>query len=535
MRLRPTLFSLLILLGGLGWACSSTEFGGKAGKKTGGKGSDDSSDDGGDDDGGDDGKDDPKDAAFDTGKPNPDEKTGEEEEIRTTSDEFRGAQFVKPLEPEQKGRIWAATQQGFAYYFRLDGDKVVETKKWTGITGGDGGARTYVTEGGLVVARSGGRLFFIDPEAPEGAVTNTHRVAGVADNQRGCVVSYRRDKKRYIGMGYANGKFIEWELESSKPYAPKWTAPRMASVGSAQWGYSCFIDQTRLVYYGDFHNQVQALDLKTMQSVPATNAPNGSFTSTNIASATVGPKRAASYAIAGDSHGNVLNGDKFYTFTHEAKTKTVWGTGKGGGMLDVYPEKCFDKEPNCSGFATYNTVQVAANAQPISALGDGKVIGIQRAGNKGHVYMMTLKNPKDATQGVDAVRIAEVDGDPYMYTDFTGATLYMTKSVNTFDLDDDKGFKAGKMNRGVGFSWAARDGTSNEWDDLSFEIRCYKAGGDRGDYEDVTPIKASPEMTIIRAGGCENKQYDRVDIRLKQENDGDSLMNVRKMQVNVFQ
>jgi hypothetical protein len=203
-------------------------------------------------------------------------------------------------------------------------------------------------------------------------------------------------------------------------------------------------------------------------------------------------------------------------------------------MVTVYPDKCFATEANCSGYASYNTVQANANPRPISSLGDGKVVGIQRGGN-GQVYIMSLKNPKDATQGIDSVRVAEVEGDPYMYTDFTGATLYMTKSENTFELDESDGFDDGKENGGVGFSWAPRSGGSDEWKEISLEVRCYKSGGDKGSYEDVAGVKDSPKMTVILTESCKGKKYDRVDIRLRQENDGDSLMDVRKVQVTVFQ
>ena len=84
---------------------------------------------------------------------------------------------------------------------------------------------------------------------------------------------------------------------------------------------------------------------------------------------------------------------------------------------------------------------IGAGVGPLSALGDGHMVGMVR--NPGDVYLFKLKNDKDATKGIEAVKIVEnVGGDPYMYTDFTGATLYLTGNVFEFDFTNQLAFDA---------------------------------------------------------------------------------------------
>ena len=45
----------------------------------------------------------------------------------------------------------------------------------------------------------------------------------------------------------------------------------------------------------------------------------------------------------------------------------------------------------------------------------------------------SLNDPNDLTAGIRP-KIAEIHQDPYMYTDFTGATLYLNNSLNEYDF-----------------------------------------------------------------------------------------------------
>jgi hypothetical protein len=455
---------------------------------------------------------------------------------------FAGTLLVKPLAPDSTAAVWAVTRTGNAYWLRLEGDTVAETKMWTKLESSDGGgSRTYVTEKGVVVARTGGHLFWIDPAAtPTGeipkALPNYYRLPDVGATDRVCIVSYRKNKKRYVGMGWGQGKFIEFPMDDKPPHVPQWgSTSGSVTLPDVKWGYSCYIDQARLIYYSQWVNGSQgvgAVDLKTMRPISPSTAPNSQFKSTNIAAATVGSAENGSYAMNGDLAGNVFNGKGYYTLAHERGSRTVWGAA--GGMLNIYPDKCLSKEANCVGQAGFLMAQINANVGPLSGLGDGRMVGMFRH-PAGKVYLMKLKDKKDLSKGIDVTAIADLDGDPYMYTDFTGATLYLTKSDTTFELDSGDGFDRAKPNRAVGFTWLNRPGTDAEWKDVKFEIRCYANGASKGYFQVVEGIKEAKLQTIVKVDACAGKTYDRVDIRLTQLEDGDSLMNVSKVQVTAYQ
>jgi hypothetical protein len=574
----PLKISLLgALLLALGVGCSSTSFNGAAGGKVKDEKTKDPKDESdGDDDEDEDGiTGDPSgqigstgsgsgtdtggdiivggDAGVPEGSANIDVDEDNNDPIRIFADDFRGGYVVRKLEPNQRDFVWVGMSSGNVTYLVLDGNTVTTKKSWSNVVGGGGGTRTYVTEGGVVFVRTGGHAFWIDPLAtPEGAINrnannqnywNLNTVPGVAafgGGDRGCVVSYKRDKKRYIGIGYGAGHFIEFKLNDTPPYAPVWTATtNKAEAGGVSWGYSCFVDQERLIYYGTWYSntagQMQAVDLKTMQAVdPAAVAPNRAFASTNLTAETVGARDVAntgSYAMSGDRGGNILNGTSYYTMTHEAKSDTVWGSS--GGTLKIFPRKCFSTEANCAGFAQYNMSSINVNVGPMSALGGGRVVGLARSA--GTVYVMKLKNLNDPTQGVDATAVENLSGDPYMYTDFTGATLYLTETENTVELDTQLGFDATKGNKSIGFAWLNKKDKPAKWEDIKLEVRCYASTGAPGEYEAWAPVKDATQQTIILTDSCRGKAYNRVDVKLTQENGGDSLMGIAKFQVTVYQ
>ncbi|MFW7379212.1 MAG: hypothetical protein ACOH5I_10425 [Oligoflexus sp.] len=463
---------------------------------------------------------------------------------------FRGGYEVKSLAPNEENHIWLATSNGLARHLRLENGQVVSSKAWTGLRSpGAGGSRTYVLEGGgVVVSKEQGHLYFLHDAIPEGALvenaSNYYQIPNVPAGARACVVSYRRDGNRYIGIGYGVGMFVEIPQENTPPYAPKFNmASAAVQVHNAVWGYSCYIDQVRLLYYGQFVRATagtRAVNLRNKQEAPVTTAPNAGFVSNNIPNLTVSVNGApganqASYAMAGDRLGNVLNATNYYTLAFEPKTNSVWGSH--GTNLSIYPHNCFYNEPNCNGFATYNLADngaVGAGVGPLSALGDGSMVGVVRT--VGDVYLFRLKDPLDFTKGIDAVKIAEnIGGDPYMYTDFTGATLYLNNSLNEYDFTKLGLWKEDQALRQLGFTWQAAEAQSEEWKDIRAEVRCFADPDNKGEFSEVAITAKAKTLQFINVDSCRNKKVTHAELRLTQLNNQVSLMGVEKVQLTAFQ
>ena len=183
--------------------------------------------------------------------------------------DFKAASLVKDFMKSVQNTFYIITTAGNVYQFNLQGAnaasiddvQIANKKSWTFPMAGIGGARTYVTEGGLVFVRSGGRVYWIDPlKTAEGALDmtvagpNYYQIDGVGDFYRGCPVSYKIEDKRYIGVGYDMGKFSIFTQEPTPPYKPDWTTLdaqySVSTQGEGGWGWSCFIDQKKLIYYG---------------------------------------------------------------------------------------------------------------------------------------------------------------------------------------------------------------------------------------------------------------------------------------------
>jgi hypothetical protein len=369
-------------------------------------------------------------------------------------------------------------------------------------------------------------------------------------NDRGCAVSYRRGGKRYVGIGIGSkGDFVEVPQQESPPFAPVWNnATIRGSVippAIEGWGYSCYIDQQRLIYHSNWYNSViKSFNIGTSREEldPRSVTPNGNFTSATIPLLTVGvkPQGQVSYAISGDNKGNVLNGSA-YTMAADPVSQVVWVSSMEGLSLSVYPSVCFTSSNVCTGSATF-ALQAGngAGIGPLSALGDGSVLGLSRTTFKGDnsLYRLSLKDPKNISAGITITKLATLDGEPYMYTDFTGATLYLTKAEQKVDLKM-AGYKPGDPLAQVGFTWVTRDGQTAEWENISLEMRCYASSEPNPPpYEKVSePIQSSTKQSVVSAPSCTvgKKGIDIIDLRLTQLNNGTSLMNIRKIQVTAYQ
>lgn len=489
------------------------------------------------------------------------------------------------ITPDANNFVWVVTKDGadqldgHIYYLELDfkkgtttpiSDTVTVTKKkhWTFRRTCSLGARTYVSEAGLVFALCGPTLYFVNKDYPDETTITpswkapstpiTGGVSPIGANSRGCAVSYKKSGKRFIGVGWG-GKtpgtswpndgtpgnyryFAEFPMADTPPYAINFSKPTITPLGVGNFiGYSCFIDQheSHLFYYSTFAwggDEYVAVDLNTMKTVDiAAAAPNADFVTTNIGSfqRQISKKNdtiTASYAFNGDPEtGNLLVGKAGnYVPALEPMTKTVWVSGDPAG---IFPRDCYSKTAKCEGQLTGSSA-LLDGVGPMSAMRDGYVAGLMRA-NPTTLKVLRLKTPDKISDGaVITVAATGLKGDPYMYTDFTGATLYKTQSEMTYDFTTSAGFGA-KPPVSVAFTWAPNVGGALLWKNIKAEARCYNKSGAKGDYVEFTPDVAF-KMTKLEMPSCK-VAADSVDIRLTQLNAASTLMDVGKIQVTIFQ
>tara|TARA_B100001094_G_C18053979_1_gene731498 strand:- start:89 stop:1153 length:1065 start_codon:yes stop_codon:yes gene_type:complete len=349
-----------------------------------------------------------------------------------------------------------------------------------------------------------------------------------------CVVSYIRDGRRYIGGAHGAGKFVEIELENQPPYSPTWKVTNRADIGGARWGYSCYIDQDQLVFYSQWESTVRGIDLRSLAAVDVSaTAKNANFISPAFPTIT-NPLNTNSYALSGDRQGNLFNATNYYTFSHDKVNDIVWATTGARNSINVFPHKCLTSDVNCTLADSYNLPLVGEllGLGPLSALRDGRITGQVRSSGK--VFVFSLKDPKDISKGVDYALVGAPDnaGDPYMYTDFTGATLYLDKGGEIlFDLTESKEFDAERDVIDLYFSWHNKKDTPIELKDVRVEMRCFEDEGLKGAFEAIGEVKNVGSDTPVKIESCVEKTYSKVEVRISQENGGRTVLDILDVDV----
>lgn len=439
----------------------------------------------------------------------------------------------KRIEPIQNTKIWTATTNGIIKRITINGNAVAEQKMWIGGGAGTGGMRSYVTEGGFLGARFP-HLYFVDPETPL-----VVRSKNIGAQSRICVASYMKNGQRYMIAAWGSGSFQEYALDDKPPYAPKWDqAPtrqgQIQMVGT--WGYSCFIDQQQKIFYSQF-SHMGAIDLNSYQAANiATTAPNANFRSTTpgVSSYSMGSVKT-SYAMSGDSYGNIYNGDG-YTSAYDKASDSVWFSHRSAGKIVVIDRKCLTTQTPCSNFHTYTSG--VPTIGPMSPLRDGRIVGLVRG--SGDIYLMNLRDKTNLKSGLEVVKVGSAGGDPYMYTDFTGATLYINESEQTFKPVEMAQFSASKPIKTAVFKWKATSSyaagsLSVEWRNIKLEARCYTNGANKPEYAEIVKVHPSDKGTELNVKSCAEGKYEHVDVKLTQLNNDSSLAGIETISVGFKQ
>jgi hypothetical protein len=146
-----------------------------------------------------------------------------------------------------------------------------------------------------------------------------------------------------------------------------------------------------------------------------------------------------------------------------------------------------------------------------------------------------LKDKSDRTKGFNQKLIGVAGGDPYMYTDFTGASLYLRESVQAFEISKLPEYKSGMPNKNTLFNWKSKSGAGKPWQDIKLEARCYSDPAQKPGFEEVKTVGVSDKFTPFVVQSCQDKVTKFVEVQLTQLQSSVSLTDVEFIQVAIKQ
>jgi len=190
----------------------------------------------------------------------------------------------------------------------------------------------------------------------------------------------------------------------------------------------------------------------------------------------------------------------------------------GDGGLHVADGECFRTKNKCEKYAFFKDFGFG----PLSALNDGSIIGVVR-GASSQVFRIQPKDIKDISQGLTYTKIADVLGNSYIYSDFTGGTLYAATVDRNINLKEIPQFKLGVPLSDLKIKWTAESGINEDWRGLKMQIRCYLSTENKiPEYAPLILQKAGESTPINNCAG----KIDTIDIHV--EGDGSNIFSRSK-------
>jgi len=423
------------------------------------------------------------------------------------------------------------------------------------------GNRTYVTEIGLLVGRTNNgdgaaRGVWLAPRDRPGVAVQIHDPTDMGGGSRLSVTSFKIGPQPYIGFAYGTNrgtkKFVRMPIDKSKPNGldtSRIESQELSSTGSnfgsfASVGgfaaYSSFIDQTKKTFFlgggagrGGWGVNVESLNELSLDSLPnwrvGGDPLNDAVPKRKICGLTMETSQNMGYALSGDLKGNLVTASGTYTFAHEPVGDLIFGTTRGSNQLVVAKQKCVESGgADCTevnndcrkfdlGSIEVDGVRTGIGIGPMSAVGDGRVVGIQRGGRTSQVFLLSSKDAKDISKGLDVQKVADISGDAYMYNDFTGVTLYSPDQIKVFDFNELKGFKTGIAVRKVAAGWSAQSGVTEDLRGLKLELRCYNQGGSKPPYKDYTAVlNSNSSLFTLSAADCSG-DVDAMEVKMSSD------------------
>jgi hypothetical protein len=205
----------------------------------------------------------------------------------------------------------------------------------------------------------------------------------------------------------------------------------------------------------------------------------------------------------------------------------------GRTIVSVFRKECFYKTADCSPdvdgspnpkkdkFRIFGDVGAALG--PISDLGNGCVASLDLnrpvEGLKQYsgVYRICVKDPNNLAKGVGSLKIADFEGNAYMYNDFTAATLYDRPVILNYDFLEENKLKEVKN---VRIYWEPKQAYPSEIFGLNLSYRCYKKGTPVTDNSPLfipLPTNEIPKAYVDSAplANCGGADVNQVDLKLE--------------------
>ncbi len=475
---------------------------------------------------------------------NPEEgSTGSETiKVETFNREFDFAGSV--FQPQ----VWVVTSGNKIFRFKIDKEKTYPRTDWTIPSTLGGGNRTYVTEVGLLVGKTAsggnGAEIWLANEAFGSEAKLIDQVPDALNGTRVCVTSFKKDREPYIGYIYTEKvnskvKFVEIPIDITKDL--KVDVSRKVSFTSTTGGnvaYSCFVDQKNNRFWAG-QEIILGVNLNNGEFLQSESLPNFGW-QLSIAGSESKYTGKLNYAIAGDADGNLLNakigGVYTYTMTHEHLTKKVFTTTRSTALI-VTDVDCFSTNQNCNDKSITFT-NLPESSGPISSLNDGRVAILSRRGADSSLMLASLKDNNKPESGLVVEKIADIPGDPYMYTDFTGGTMYAPTVEQTFAMREGNGLFVKNKKSDLTITWESASTVPEDqmWRGIKVLIRCYKEDiTEKPEYDRVLPVANSGVATKVNVPDCLTGNFDHIDLKLEAEEGTSVFTKSKKMVLKVFQ
>lgn len=425
--------------------------------------------------------------------------------------------------------VWVVSSNK-AWRIRLDAERGYPQTVWT--MPNRAGNRTFVSEIGLLVGKTwsttqvGGVYRVSDDVANEAQFL--FKPDDIANESRLCVTSFRVDGQAFIGAAYRDTSnrrsFFRIPIDKSKTTRVDASLVEFGHydvTSSQHTSYSCYVDQSRLYFWvggyrgsgGDFWG----VNLRSLEALPLTAVPNAGHTNDAIE---ISQTQNLSYALAGDGRGNVSTLRGAYTSAHEPIADMLL-VSYNSGVIHALKGDCLYAKAACAStdFHSFD-ISAVTSLGPLSSLNDGRVLGLQRT--SGNVFLLSFKDVANPVLGLDVVKIAALGADPYMYTDFTGATLYPAEVESTVLLRTSPVFRPGVPITDLHLQWNSQSGNVETWRGLRLKIRCYaQAAVGRPDWQEVATVADAGTAFSVAFSQCRGV-FDAVDIHIE----GDSVSNI---------